>query len=322
MEKGITVIICTYNGASRLSETLNHLAAQSIPENLAWEIILVDNASTDGTSAIATEIWGKHNVKDVSLNIINETTPGKLFAFRKGITHAKYEYFIICDDDNWLSPDYVNLAFSILDKDPKIGAAGGKAIAVTEGGAELPEWFEEAKEGYAVGEQAKNTGFDTRRDSLWGAGLASRTQLYLDTYKTFPSLLINDDNKKILTAEDTEYCLRIVLKGYKLYYDSNLSLKHYITAGRLTLDYKNNLYNNFINANSIMEDYYLALKFGPNGPLNLFNKIRLTIITPIRYIFSSGKKQSKQRKILSYLLPSVIKPDSITSQIKALMKNK
>ncbi|NRF38638.1 glycosyltransferase [Pedobacter foliorum] len=319
MKKGITVIICTYNGAPRLSETLNHLAAQVVPKNLNWEILLVDNASTDGTSVLATEIWEKHNVKNVPLNIAYESTPGKLFAFQKGITLANYEYFIICDDDNWLSQDYVNIAFNILDKNPRIGAAGGQAIAVAEDGANFPEWFEAAKEGYAVGEQAKNTGSITYRASLWGAGLASRTQLYLDTYKTFPSLLIDKNNQRILTAEDTEYCLRIVLKGYQLYYDSNLSLKHYITSGRLTLNYKNSLYDNFSNANSIMDDYYLALKFGPNGTLSLFNRVRLTLITPIRYIFSSSTKKTRQRKILSYLLPSIISPDSITSKIKKLM---
>lgn len=318
MKKGITVIICTYNGASRLSETLNHLATQAVQKSLNWEIILVDNASTDGTSALATEIWRQYDIPNVPLSVIHESKPGKLFAFQKGITHAKYEYFIICDDDNWLNQDYLNIAFNILDKNPKIGAVGGQAIAVSEDGIPFPEWFDEVKEGYAVGKQAKNTGDVTYKARLWGAGLASRTQLYLDTYMTFPSVLINENDQSILSAEDTEYCLRIVLKGYHLYYDSSLSLKHYITSGRLTLNYKSRLYENFSNSNAIMDDYYLALKFGPTGKITLFNRIRLILITPIKYIFYSHEKKSKQRKILSYLLPSIVTPDSITSKIKKL----
>lgn len=321
MEKGITVLICTYNGANRLPETLKHLAAQSSTENLNWEIILVDNASTDNTSAIASIEWKKHNIKNVPFTTISESTPGKLFAFQKGITKAKYEYFIICDDDNWLDSNYLSIAFNILESNSKIGAVGGKTIAVTKQEVSFPHWFETNKEGYAVGEQASNTGDITSRGHLWGAGLSSRTQLYINVYRNFPSLLLNKNDKKILSTEDTEYCLRIILKGYRLYYDSRLSLKHFIPSERLNSEYKDNLYKNFDNAHGTLEKYYLAIKFGPNSRLSIFNKLRLTVITPIRYLFaSSQKKKAKQKIIMSYLLPFIVSPDAETLKIKNFLK--
>lgn len=321
MKKGITVLICTYNGAPRLAATLSHLAAQSMQKNLDWEIIVVDNASTDQTSAIAISEWEKHSIPNVPLTVIHEKTPGKLFAFQEGIRKAKYEYFIICDDDNWLSNDYLNIAFDILESNPKIGALGGQTIPATEPGIPLPVWFEASKESYAVGKQSLNTGNITSRGHLWGAGLVSRTELYQEVYKAFPSLLINKENPKILSTEDTEYCLRIVLKGYELYYDDRLSLKHFIPSGRLALEYKDGLQENFSNAHPILEKYYIAIKFGTNR-LNLFNKLRLTLITPFRYFLASNPaKKAKQKTILAYLLPSIVAPDTLTSEIWKFMKS-
>jgi glycosyltransferase involved in cell wall biosynthesis len=48
---GLSVIICCHNGASRLFATLSHLKAQQIA-NRQWEVLLVDNASTDGSGEL------------------------------------------------------------------------------------------------------------------------------------------------------------------------------------------------------------------------------------------------------------------------------
>jgi len=54
---GISVVICCYNSASRLPATLQHIAEQSLDSEILWEIIIVDNASTDNTAEIASTYW-------------------------------------------------------------------------------------------------------------------------------------------------------------------------------------------------------------------------------------------------------------------------
>ncbi|HKG05817.1 MAG TPA: glycosyltransferase [Pedobacter sp.] len=320
MKKGITIIICTFNGVTKIAETLNHLALQNVPETLNWEIVIVDNGSKDNTSGVAVNEWKNHTISHVPLTIVNENKPGKLFAFQKGIALAKYEYFIVCDDDNWLAHDYLSVAFEILENNPDIGAVGGQTTAVTEPGLDFPDWFENVKAGYAVGRQTEHTGDITSRGHIWGAGLSSRTSLYKTAYNDFPSLLINKTDKKILSAEDTEYCLRLILMGYRLHYDTRLSLKHFIPAERLTSEYREGLFRNFSNAGLILEKYYLAIKFGLEDNVSLYNLIRLTLITPFRALFASSiKNKVKQTTILSYLLPSLFKPDHLTTQIKKFM---
>ncbi|MGY3054251.1 glycosyltransferase involved in cell wall biosynthesis [Pedobacter sp. UYEF25] len=319
MDKGITVIICTHNGGIKLAETIRHLAQQEFALDFKWEIILVDNNSTDNTLDIAKEEWSKHQIGAVDFTIIAEEKVGKLFAFQRGITAANYEYFTVCDDDNWLDNDYLSTAFSILEKDEKIGATGGETTAINNPDEDFPFWFEEHKAAYAVGKQASKSGDITWRGFLWGAGLTSRTALYKKMYQYVPSLLINKKNLQILSAEDTEYCLRLILSGYTLFYSSDLKLKHYISADRLMLAYKNSLHQNFTNAHKILEKYYLAIKLCKLSNPRVLQKARLSVITPIRLL--AGRNKEKQKTILHYLFPLFFKPDYITSQIEEFLKH-
>ena len=55
-EKGISVIICCYNSAERLPKTLEHIFAQKLSNDTIMEVIVIDNASKDTTTAIAQEL--------------------------------------------------------------------------------------------------------------------------------------------------------------------------------------------------------------------------------------------------------------------------
>jgi glycosyltransferase involved in cell wall biosynthesis len=57
MPLGISVVICTHNGAARLAQTVRHLAAQRVKPERPWEFLLIDNASADNTPAVARQLW-------------------------------------------------------------------------------------------------------------------------------------------------------------------------------------------------------------------------------------------------------------------------
>ncbi len=73
--RGVSVIICCYNSSSRLIPTLNHLAKQEITRHIRWEIVVVNNSSTDNTAEVAIETWKQHNVA-VPLYIVDEPVSG------------------------------------------------------------------------------------------------------------------------------------------------------------------------------------------------------------------------------------------------------
>ena len=58
---GISIIICCYNSASRLEKTIQHIALQK-QVSFSFEVVLVDNKSTDKTSSVAQELFSKYNI--------------------------------------------------------------------------------------------------------------------------------------------------------------------------------------------------------------------------------------------------------------------
>lgn len=314
MNKGVTIIICTYNGIEKLSNTISHIAKLSIPPEIKWEVILADNNSNDNSAAFAINEWKKHGLTSINFRTISQPRPGKFYALQDAINTAVYEYIITCDDDNWLASDYVTRVFTHLEAMPEVGAIGGVGIPVTDG-IQPPEWFKDYYSTYAVGPQAEKSGIKTT-GTLWGAGLTTRRSLYFKMYEHYTSFLLQSD-KDLIFAEDTEYCLRLLAKGYGLYYDKELKYHHFISESKLTPIYKDNLREKYHMADQFLEKYYLAIKFGPKNKLSLLNRIRLSIITPIRYFrASSDAKKEKQRTIMSYLLPIFVQTDPLTAQIK------
>ena len=86
---GISVIVCCYNSAWIIERCLNALLAQQVPSSVLWEIIVVNNASTDDTERIANKVLQKGHI---SYQLINEPKAGLLNARKCGIRAARYSY--------------------------------------------------------------------------------------------------------------------------------------------------------------------------------------------------------------------------------------
>lgn len=322
MDKGITILICTFNGSERLPQTLLHLANQVVNPDLSWEIIIVDNASTDNTFETAVNEWGKYSLPYVGFSVLKEARPGKINALETGTDHSKYEYFIICDDDNWLSPGYVQEAYQTLKGDPGIGAAGGHAIPINDSGI-YPEWFGSYKDGYAIGEQGTTRGNVNYKGYLFGAGLATRTQLYKDIYKDFPSFLIGRQAEKLTAGEDGEYCQRLILKGYSLYYNPDLIFNHYLPQRRLEIPYREALFSGLAESDEILSKYYLITRLKIKLNRSFLNKLRLLIISPFRILFASTKKKrGHEINIMRYLLNIKANNDPVFNAIREFEKSR
>jgi len=252
LNDGMSVIVCCYNSAPRLFQTLKYLACQQVDPDLLWEVILVDNASSDNTSAVAEAAWTEYNI-EIDFTIVRESRPGLSYARDKGIKTAKFGLVVFCDDDNWLHKDYIRCAYNILSADPTIGALGGRSEAVSETG--FPAWFESEKNNYAVGEQAFATGDVTSRMHLWGCGLVIRKQLYIAAFSHFPSILTGRRANELSSGEDSEICMRFILMGYRLYYSAALKLYHFIPQNRLNERYNRQLIEGFIQAHRLLSIY-------------------------------------------------------------------
>lgn len=235
--KGISIVICTYNGKDKLGPTLEHLATQKGVENLGLEILVVDNASTDGTALFAHEKWTSLRSK-FPLQVIAEPRTGKAYASITGFNAARYRFILVCDDDNWLCTDYVLNAYNIMASSEKIGVLGGRGIAVFEG--EEPEWFNRHKRMFAVGSQCSKEGDVTGHvDFLWGAGMVFRKEVWTRLQEINYSFFLNETRggKFNWGGDDVELFEMIRMFDYRIWYNDSMSFQHYIPKGRATYDY-------------------------------------------------------------------------------------
>ena len=232
---GVSVIICYHNSAARLPETLKHIALQKVPPHIPWEVILIDNNSADGTSAVAWKEWQKYQIS-VPFKIVTEPKPGLIYARERGFTEAQFGLLLFCDDDNWLQENYIRHAVEIMDANSNVAILGSQSTAFFE--TEKPSWFNDFEKAYVVGKPMQQSGIANARSYIAGAGMVIRKAVLQLLYSlNFKPLLTGRKGKELLSGEDSEISLLVIFLGYDLYYDERLQFTHFIPAGRLSWSY-------------------------------------------------------------------------------------
>jgi GT2 family glycosyltransferase len=114
----VTAVVLTYNRVTEVIRTVGHLAA--LPEQPA--IIVVDNGSQDGTSALLTKSFPEITVLRLEQNI-------GAAARNVGVQEAATPYVALCDDDTWWAADgSLRKAADVLDKHDRIAVATAKVL--------------------------------------------------------------------------------------------------------------------------------------------------------------------------------------------------
>ncbi len=233
--KGISIIICTYNGRSRLAATLASVRALRLPQGAGLELLVVDNASTDGSAEYCTE-WAKDRQFDL-LRILHESQPGLSHARQCGFQAARYPYILLCDDDNHLAEDYLQIGYRLLEAHSAMGALGGHGKPLFE--TTKPDWFERFHYSFAVGSQHHRAGkIDRQVADVYGAGCFLRKEALEKVYKAgFTSALSDRKGASLSSGGDVELCYALQIAGYEIWYESKLTFDHYMPASRMDWPY-------------------------------------------------------------------------------------
>ena len=127
-----TCIVPYFNEAGTISRCLTSLAQQTHQPL----VILVDNASTDASRAVAEQCCADHGLAFVSLS---ERRPGKVSALATGLAHTTTGLVATCDADTFYPPDYLARAAALLRRDSSVAAG---AVIITSPEAVLRSWFQ------------------------------------------------------------------------------------------------------------------------------------------------------------------------------------
>lgn len=130
-----TVIICTYNRASNLPRCLNALAEQQGVEQREWEVLVVDNNSSDNTPEMVTKL-----ARELRINVRykREAEQGLNYARNTGIRESASKYFCYVDDDILVSKTWLASLFETFERNDA-DAVGGRIHL--DPSITLPKWI-------------------------------------------------------------------------------------------------------------------------------------------------------------------------------------
>lgn len=130
-----TIAICTYNRAPWLRQALAGMVQQDFPPG-SFEILVVDNNSTDDTEAV---VAGFSNTVPTPRRVV-ETRQGANFARNRALQEAHGEIIVYADDDILVEPSWLRLLVApfFSAAGPKIGAVAGEVVPVFPDGC--PDW--------------------------------------------------------------------------------------------------------------------------------------------------------------------------------------
>lgn len=229
-----TVVIATYNGAQRLGKVLDYLRCQIDTNDIAWEIVVVDNNSTDETAQVVQRYqatWPDH----IPLRYAFEPQQGAGYARVLGTQLANSPLVGYLDDDNLPWINWVRSAYSFGQQNPNIGVYGsrirGKFLATP------PPNFERIAALLALTDRgAKPIPYRPETKVLPpGAGLVVRRQAWLENVPKERTLAEKFGDRE--AGEDLEVVLRIQRAGWPVWYNANMWMHHEIPGTRLTRQY-------------------------------------------------------------------------------------
>jgi glycosyltransferase involved in cell wall biosynthesis len=230
-----TVLICTYNRAALLGEMLDSLAQMRDSGRYRWDVLTVDNNSSDDTRHAVESRQARF---PVPLRYLFEGRQGKSHALNTGISATDAEIVIFTDDDQRVTDHWVDQACASLLSNPDIGYAGGPVWPIWD--APRPPWlsldqpdllgplglFDYGREPFI---------FEERRRAAGGGNLAVRRSVFSRSGGFSHEL--GRTGASLLGQEQAEFYCRTRAAGIRGMYVPSMEVFHHVPASRMTRGY-------------------------------------------------------------------------------------
>jgi glycosyltransferase involved in cell wall biosynthesis len=253
---GVTIAICCHNSEKLLPATLARLRSQHVANGLRWEVVVIDNASTDRTALVARELWGDDG--PAPLRVVCEPQIGLCYARERAFDEAQYEIVSFIDDDNWVNPEWIEVVIECMSTERELGAVGSVNTAVAE--VPFPEWFSRYCQFYAAWAYRDPASPPATWD-LTGAGMTIRKSVWYGLRQNGFKLQLTDRlGERLTSCGDLEIGCAIYLGGWKIKIEPRLRLQHYITPGRLQWRYLRRLLNGIGESWAALEAYHVPFQ--------------------------------------------------------------
>lgn len=227
----ITVILCTYNRSETLWKALASVASQELPDSVTWEVLIVDNNSSDQTRDVVEQFCREHPNR---FRYLFEARSGKSHALNAGIKEARGNIVAFMDDDVIVAPRWLSsLTVSLLDG--RCAGAGGRIFPLWNSTA--PKWLPLVDRlcfgplvMFDLGSESGSL-----REPPIGTNMAFRKEMF-DQYGAFRRDLGPRPGSEI-RGEDSEFGSRLLRAGEQLRYEPSAVVYHPVLPGRIRKEY-------------------------------------------------------------------------------------
>ena len=235
MSPRFTVAMCTHNHADRLERTLADFAQIAAP-SAPWELLIVDNGSTDATAALlAAHRWPA----GWAVRIVHEPRLGLSNARNRAIAEAQGDYVIFMDDDETADPGWLR-AYETLIDERQPDAFGGRIAVLFEGAR--PAWLTDELLGF-LGELnmfPDPRPLVDRSTSFYGGNFGFRRTL-VEAIGPF-STELGRKGADNTGGEETDFYRRALAAGHSVWWTPHAIIHHRIQAEKLRPAYFRDLH--------------------------------------------------------------------------------
>ena len=226
----ISVIISTRDRAGQLSQCLESLVHQEAAAPDAYEIIVVDNGSTDSTRQVVETAQAQFP----RVRYLYEERLGLSIARNAGVRHAAGQVICFTDDDAIPSPEYVSEILASFE-DPRVACAGGKVVAAWPDGTP-PAWFSPPYANVVAQTSFGETPRMLRKGEFpFGCNIAFRKEIFLSLGGFDESL--GKRGKNNIWGEEIDLCHRLQQEGFLFFYNPRAMISHVVGRSRATRQY-------------------------------------------------------------------------------------
>ncbi len=227
----ITLLVCTYNRSHDLREMLETAMAQETDGAFTYEVLVVDNNSTDDTRPVVEEFLARGHQ---NLRYVFESRQGKSYALNTGLSMLRGDIFTICDDDFLLPKDWLKNIFEAFSAHPEVSFVSGKVLPAWEG--EEPSWLTpEHWSAIAVTDYGENEFYADQDNQICLLACSFRISDVMAVGGYNPKLGVTKN--QIGSTEDLEILMRLWKSGRKGIYLPHIWFQHKVSSDRYTKKY-------------------------------------------------------------------------------------
>ncbi|MFX1296279.1 MAG: glycosyltransferase family 2 protein [Promethearchaeota archaeon] len=211
-QKKVSVLIITWNKLEFTKKCLKFLEANTNYPNL--EVIIVDNDSNDGTRVFLEEIKSSNNQKYKV--ILNSTNLGYAIGVNQGIKKSVGKYILLLNNDVYVLKNWLIQMIKVVEKEEKIAIVGAKLVypkttRIQHAGIIFIRKLEPLHIYKNCLIVDPNVNKERYVDAVTGACMLIKREV-MDKVGFF------DENFRFGGFEDTDFCLRCRIRGYKIVY--------------------------------------------------------------------------------------------------------